>query len=100
MEFVYIAQNRMIENEGSLNTGKKQKCQQIANILRRQIFILFFVYVVNFGRFKSLRLRLHYVPGSHGSPKRSSQRGFGHFSSSVTSRYVFPWSIKVSVTDR
>ena len=91
----------MIENEGSLNTGKKQKCQKILRkFLGDRVFILFFVYVVNFGKFQSLRLCLHYVPGSHGSPKGSSQWGFGHFSSSVTSRYVFSWSIKVSVTDR
>ena len=43
-------------------------------------------------------LRLRYVPGSHGSQKRSSPWGLGHFlssfSSSVKSRYVFSRSVK------
>ena len=47
-------------------------------------------------------LRLHYVPGSHGSQKRSSPWGFYSFlssySSSVKSRYVFSRSVKISVT--
>ena len=29
--------------------------------------------------FVTLMLRLHYVPGSHGSQKRSSPWGLGHF---------------------
>ena len=54
-------------------------------------------------------LGLHYVPGSHGSQKRSSPWCFQSFlslcSSSVKSRYVFSRSVKVcrdrgwSVTD-
>ena len=71
---------------------------------------------MNFMNPKFLMLGLHYVPGSHGShgsQKRSSPWCFSHFclcvqvllslatfshglcSSSVKSRYVFSWSVKV-----
>ena len=48
---------------------------------------------------ESLMLGLHYVPGSHGSQKRSSPWCFESFlslcSSSIKSRYVFSRSVKV-----
>ena len=49
-------------------------------------------------------LGLHYVPGDHGSMKRSSPWCFGQFMSSclssVKSCYVLSRSVKVSVADR
>ena len=51
-----------------------------------------------------LTLRLHYVPGDHGSPKRSAPCDLVNFlswnSSSAKYHYVSSRAIKVSVTNR